>query len=373
MTEFELKQGLSQEIGLPRAVEERLAQACAQATAEKARPVRRRRPLRAVRIGAAAAAAVAVLSVGAMAASFASHSAVFQGFFGNESHPSLQYGADYDERGLYLMNNERLPVDEEQAEALVGAYLPEESYTWQIGAYTLTVESYLLDENTGTAKVNYSLHRPGGLEGITVDRRTGCADFYGKGSILPSFRALCSDPESPFYGEYLLLGEGGQVDLARSTEDTLYLTESLTLAPDTGWADGGWKAADGLRIEVFGLRFAESDVMADMDPLATLDLPGLESLPAVTLADPETGEPAAVISAIAMKLPDSPRLDYDTDISVTLDDGSTYVVYDFKNHLGNNDSISRGEGTLRVIFNRLVDPARVASVTVDGVTYAVNG
>ena len=356
MTEFELKQGLSQQIELPKAVEDRLAQAYAQAAAEKAHPGQRRHPLRAARTGVAAAAIGAALCISAMAAGFVSHSGVFQRFFGSESRPSLEYEEGYDERGIYRMNNERVPVDEEQAEALVGAYLPEESHSWQIGEYTLTVESYLLDEHTGTAKVSYSLYRPGGLEGITTDGQTGHVDFYGQGSILPGFRALCG-------GEYLPLGESGQADLTRSTEDTLYMTEALI-------AGAGWRAADGLRIEVFWPRFMDFRVMADMDTLAVLDLPGLESLPAVTLADPETGEPAAVLSAIGMKLPDSPYLDYDVCIAVTLEDGSVYTVYDFENHLGNNDCLALGDAP-QVVFNRLIDPEQVAAVTIDGQTCAV--
>ena len=49
-------------------------------------------------------------------------------------------------------------------EALVGDYLPKTGYVWQVGEYTLTVESYLLDEHTGAGRVYFTLERPGGVE-----------------------------------------------------------------------------------------------------------------------------------------------------------------------------------------------------------------
>lgn len=349
MTELELKKILGQEIEIPDQVEERIRQACAQAKPAQQKVRRSRRPLR---IGAVAVAACAALSVGALAVNFSSHGAVYQAFFGNESHTSTVYTEEYDEYGnlrVGSLNEERVPVDEEQAEALVGEYLEDTGYVWQVGEYTLTVESYLLDENTGTAKVSYSLHRPGGIEGAVVDGSTG--HIYIDGGNLPHFCALIQNEERASFGTYIPFAGHDRVDLTRSAEDTLYITSSM--------AEADWSAADGMQIE-----FEEE----------TLVLPAMESLPAVTVNDPETGEPAAIFSAIGLKIwvDDMDRVDY---VALTYADGTQYVLKDKASNLYNTDYAcghgKRPNMEVQYCFNRLVDPEQVVAVTVNGTIYTV--
>ena len=292
----------------------------------------------------------------------------------------------YDESGkliLDLPNKEQVPVDQAQAEALVGDYLPDTGYVWQIGEYTVTVENYLLDENTGTAKIYYTLERPGGVEGIFVYPETGEIGWDVSGISPLLFSAFVDGEWSRMRG-----GKGIYADLERSTADTLCIMEAM-INPEN------WSTEDGLQIEFRDLRLNEGSEL-DMSLVATMELPGVKSLPAVTVLDQETGEPVVVFSAIGMKVwTEHNRID---DIVLTYADGSEYVVEDKAAYIQNYDyalwSASQSsetideepstfagdlpgpapdpeQWTLHLCFNRLVDPEQVVAVTVDGTTYAV--
>lgn len=382
MTEFELKKTLGQEIEIPSEVEERIHQACSQARPAPRAVRRSRRPLRTALV---AAAVVAALSISAAAVYAVNHGPTFQMFFGNEGRSSTEYTEVYDEYGNFYvasMNEERVPVDEERAEALVGEYLSDTGYVWQVGEYTVTVENYLLDENTGTAKVYYSLYRPGGVEGI-VWGENGEVGWDGSGIIPLQFSAMVDGEWSWLRG-----GKGIYADLERSTADTLCIMEAM-INPEN------WSAEDGLQVEFRDMRLNEGSEL-DRSLVATMELPGVKSLPAVTVLDQETGEPVVVFSAIGMKVwTEHNRID---DIVLTYADGSEYVVEDKADYIQNYDyalwsasqsSETLGEEpsafagdlpgpapdpeqwTLHLCFNRLVDPEQVVAVTVNGTTYSV--
>lgn len=368
MTEFELKKTLGQEIEIPLGVEERIHQACAQVRPAPRAGRRTRRPLRTALV---AAAMVAALSISAAAVYAVNHGPAFQMFFGNESRPSVEAQQEYDEYGrlsLNLPDTERVPVDEDLAENLVGDYLPDASYTWQIGEYTLTVEDYLLDEHTGTAKIYYILSRPGGVEGLTVFPQDGNVAVDGTGIGLPHFCVLQGEIGSYFDGSWMPLHENTYLDQSRSTEDTFYLVASL--------AGEGWSAADGLHVEFHDLRLKdESGQGLYVGLVETVELPAVESLPAVTVTDPETGEMAACFSAIGMVL-DARHVEpgsYVKYVALEYADGTSYVVKDSVANVDNSEyGVYNLDNTqLRLCFNRLVDPERVVAVTVDGTTYSV--
>lgn len=373
MTESELKKMLGQEIEVPEKVEERIRQVCAQT-----KPASRvtRRFSRTLRTALAAAAAIAVLGITAGAVYVANHRPAFQAFFGNESRASTEYAEMYDEDGnwyMTTMNEERVPVDVEQAETLVGEYLSDTGCVWQIGEYTVTVENYLLDENTGTAKIYYSLKRPGGVEGIYVDGETGEIGWDGSGISPLLFSALADGEWSRMYG-----GKGIYADQGRSAADTLYIMEAMINTKN-------WSAEDGLQVEFRDFRLNQDSAL-DMSLVAAMELPGVESLPAVTVLDRETGETVAVFSSIGIKVraEDVEKID---EITLTYADGSEYVVLDDAANIQNYDYALWGhameiEGQdplpaqvigqryLHCCFNRLVDPEQVVGVTIDGQYYA---
>ena len=246
-------------------------------------------------------------------------------------------------------------------EALVGDYLPKTGYVWQVGEYTLTVESYLLDEHTGTGRVYFTLERPGGVEGLQITPEDGEAWADGSGISLNFCAGGADGTWTPMSGRFY-------ADQNRSTPEKLYLTAALGAA-------SGWKAEDGLHIRFHDLR-RNRDSERDVSLVAEMELPGVDSLPAVTAVNPKTGGTAACFSTIGMLVDTSYLEDGDSVRYVALEyaDGSTYVVQD---DAGNVDNAEYGlynmDGTqLRLCFNRLVDPAQVVSVAVDGAVCAAN-
>ena len=280
-----------------------------------------------------------------------------QGILGN-GRPSWERTEIYDELGrlTYWPKRETVQVDAAQAQALLGDYLPESGYRWQIEDYTLTVEGYVLDEYTGTAKFYYTLEHPGGFGDGAVDWELGLLNYtVYRGSVTFTTQ---SDADWPW------ISGRCYVDVSRSTEEKLCIVESAASL-------GGWKAEDGLRVKftVHGETDRDDDVLS-----ADLELPGLKSLPTVSVPDPATRETVLELSAISLmlKTEDMDLVDY---IALDYADGTRYVVRDDANGLDNTDyglgSGSRPNMILREVFNRLVNPSQVVGIHVDGKYYPV--
>lgn len=266
----------------------------------------------------------------------------------------------YNEYGVleaYWPNREMVEVDPAQAQVLLGDYLPECGYRWQIEDYTLTIEGYVLDEHTGTAKFYYTVEHPGGFGNGAVNWERGWLDnqFYRVGVTFDTM----SDGSRPWFGGCLYL------DVERSTEEKLYIVESMA-------NESGWKAEDGFIVNfvVYGETAKDDNVMS-----VKLELPGLKSLPTVSVADPATGKTVAELSSIGFLLKAGGDMDEVDYIALDYADGTRYVVRDDANSLDNTDygliSGERPNRDLRHVFNRLVDPSQVTAVVVDSQRYEI--
>lgn len=258
---------------------------------------------------------------------------------------------------IYWPNREVVEVNPAQAQALLGDYLPECGYQWQIEDYTLTVGGYVLDEHTGAAKFYYTVEHPGGFGEGAVDWEHGWLnnEFFRVGVTFETQ----SDVSRPWFGGRWY------VDVEQSTEEKLCIVNSAT-------NDSGWKAEDGFIVNftVYGKTARDDDVIS-----VKLELPGLNSLPAVSITAPATGKAVAELSPIGLLLKPGGDMDEVDYISLDYADGTRYVVRDDINGLDNTDygliSGERPDRDLRLVFNRLVDPSQVVSVTVGGHRYEV--
>lgn len=369
MDERKLHEILGQDLEVPDMVNKKLQETYA-LVAQKQPPAKGWgfRPLRTVLIAAAAAA----LLCGTAAAAYdyyvrqnvtVDEPQVVQGIVGG-GQPSWDESHKYDQFGneQYHPRREVVSTDPLQAQALLGNYLPECGYQWQIEDYTLTVEGYVLDEHTGTAKFYYTLEHPGGFGDGAVDWEHGLLD--------KSICKVCVDFTALSGADELWFGEREYVDVARSTEEKLCIVTSAA-------SSKSWKAEDALAVNfvvrgdihtVDGNTFRDDDVLS-----AVLELPGLNSLPTVSAVDPVAGT-AVELSAIGLKLQceDIDQVDY---IALDYAADTRYVVWDEANHLDNSDyGMGYGEipnMTLRMVFNRLVDPSQVTAVIVDNQRYEV--
>lgn len=256
-------------------------------------------------------------------------------------------------------NRETVPADPALTQGLLGAYLPENGYQWQIEDYTFTVEGYVLDERTSTAKFYYTVEHPGGFGEDAVDWAHG----------------LLNDAAFPVSIDFLTgPGEdadwfGGRIyaDTARSAPEKLCLTASMAAEP-------GWKAENGLTIRfcVRGALHTENQRTWREDPVQTalLELPGAPALPTAEFSA-DNGA-ALTLSAIGMCF-DCEDIDTVRRVKLECADGTSYVVTDWDSSLDNADyELGLGEQpnmTIHLVFNRIVDLSAVTAAEIDGVRY----
>ncbi len=368
MDEKQLHDILGQNVEVPDMINKKLEQTYG-LMLQKKRPAKRRgfRPVRTVLVTAALIAALCATATAAYQL-FRQDVAVskpqlVQGILGSGG-TAWDEEKNYDQMGRlsYWPKRELAPVDEEQAMKLLGDYLPESGYQWQLENFTFTVEGYVLDEHTSTGRIYYTMERPGGFPEGVVDWEHGMLDFTKVDFDLPIF-----EPQTEMNWPWF--GSRQYVDVNRSTPEKLVIVEAL--ANPLAASDTGWKAADGLCAKFYDGKKA----------IANLELPGVESLPAVTVKNPETGETAVTFSAIGMMLdtqylrsylPNGDEI-HDTMKYLALEyaDGTSYVIWD--GGLDNSDYVCSDEkSTLHhICFNRLVDPDQVTAVVVNGQRYEV--
>ena len=375
MNEQKLCEILGQNVEVPAMVDNKLKNTYAQLEG-KERPAKRRgfRPVRTVLIAAAAA----VLLCGTAAAAYdyfytrqnvaVDEPQTVQGIVGG-GQPSWNEEQVYDEHGKLdhnWYNRQTVPADPDQAMALLGDYLPESGYQWQIEDYTLTVEGYVLDERAGTAKFYYTVEHPGGFPEDAVDWQHGYLN-YTANMLYVTFESM-SDVDWSFS-----FGGRTYVDVDRSTPEKLCLV-------DSGAAVGtGWKAEDGVRIrfsipgEEHQQDIGDKHIISRDDPRVEgeLELPGVKSLPSISASDPAAGT-AVELSAIGLKL-NCEDMDMVGYVALDYADGTRYVVKDKASNLNNADyGLGGGERpnmVVRYVFNRLVGLSQVTAVVVDDQRY----
>lgn len=353
MDEQKLQDILGQTVEVPDMIDKKLKETYA-GLEGKRRPAKR--GLRPVRTALIAAALAAALCVTAMAAYQIFRQDVevnkpqlVQGILGGGEVAWDSEERSYDARGslIYCPKRELVPVDVERAMELLGDYLPPSGYQWQLGDCTFTVEGYVLDEHTGTGRVYYTLERPGGFPEGAVHWDKGTLNKEKLGLDMSDFE-IRSATDWPWFGSRQY------VDVDRSTQERLVIVQGLATAQED------WRAEDGLRFGLLG---------------EILEMPGVKSLPAMDIADPETGETVVTLSAIGVEVryPTSETAHgYIGYLALEYADGTSYVIRE-----GGTDNADYAIGDehltrLRLCFNRLVDPNQVAAVIVDGTRYEVN-
>ena len=167
-TEKDMRDILNQDIHISDMVETRIQETYSQLGKKNVR----RRKAGSVRKIAAAIAAVCLFVPGVVYAS--SKTEFFQAMFGNETRESngvLEREVDTGKEGkdakvtVTLPSREYVPVDEEQAEKEIGAYVSEEPIVKKAGSHTLTINSFVYDKN-------------GAMMYFTLERR--CYGLYGR-------------------------------------------------------------------------------------------------------------------------------------------------------------------------------------------------
>lgn len=355
MTELELKAVLGGDLTVPMTVE--LGMNAAFDMVRKGTG-RRRGKGRLGRTLLLAAALCALLVAACAAAYLAIHEGFYEAMFGA---PELSRPAEtkFDDEGAWvytLPKTERVPVDVERAEALVGDHIVDLGQSVTVEGYTFTFQSHLYDPVSGVGRLYYTVENPDGLGGITVwegDREVSFPGQRGEAGIGgPSF-----------------FGSRGTLMAARTYQAPEGSTGEL-MALCTSYTCEGFQDDESVRVELWTRLDVESHLSAEVTPVLERFVLPIET----GMSGRTAGEGAVSLSAIGVAV----NLDelQETEVrSMALEyaDGSAYTVIDRDGAVDNSAyattyRIESGCAGNRSVyaFNRLVEPDQVTAVTVNG-------
>ena len=295
-----------------------------------------------------------------------------------EAHQELVYEAEKDS-SYYIAYPARdyAELDPETAKALIGDCVQELSLSQEVDGTTITLLSAVRDNNS--AVVALTLEKEGGVDILDYSQ----LDNEAKG-------AWFSEKSTFLFN----IGYGGNlyVDLDKSTDDKLYCydyvplntfgTGSLRMEIEQYPCTLGER--DALLAEEYGSEQAQA--VENGKKTTELRIPCEKRLGSTTFTNAGGGQ--IEMSPISMNIDMNtglgltPGQAYDPysayKIVITYRDGSTYTVLEHEypdvyacDEYIDNTSYSCGslDNEFLLIFNRLVDPEDVVSVTVNGIEY----
>ena len=295
-----------------------------------------------------------------------------------EAHQELVYEAEKDS-SYYITYPARdyAELDPETAKALIGDCVQELSLSQEVDGTTITLLSAVRDNNS--AVVALTLEKEGGVDILDYSQ----LDNEAKG-------AWFSEKSTFLFN----IGYGGNlyVDLDKSTDDKLYCydyvplntfgTGSLRMEIEQYPCTLGER--DALLAEEYGSEQAQA--VENGKKTTELRIPCEKRLGSTTFTNAGGGQ--IEMSPISMNIDMNtglgltPGQAYDPysayKIVITYRDGSTYTVLEHEypdvyacDEYIDNTSYSCGslDNEFLLIFNRLVDPEDVVSVTVNGIEY----
>ncbi len=316
-----------------------------------------------------ACAALSVAAVGTVAYAAAS-TGFFQTAFGDKGQQDLAaYEAESKLGYTQIMPARQwADVDLDEAQRLVGDYVEEIDKSVSFAGYTLTIGSCVVDEN-GLAVAGFELENPDGVP-VSDDGLAGAYGYLSFEATSDIAMIEAADPSGEHRAETVAL-----VDRDASTETrvvgSLYFDMGARsgmsvedgvawyLLPRDGAAETG--ACDKISftptklLPVRALATEDGGVTASISALGlVLNTPD-DAGRQLTMADAATGEDLQVTAP-----------EWVTQaIRVTFSDASEYVVRDGETTNTAGGSLAEDFSSQSVIFNRLIDPADVASVTVN--------
>ena len=364
MNEQKLYEILSAPVPVPEQVRARMTETCQSLPERQRAPVPRLRP-RWRRTLLAAAMVTGVLAISAAGASLLDNGAFYEALFGNGSVTSRDVEAVYDpavDDTYILPGSQRVPVDQEQADALVGQAVAQSGAQAQAGGCTFTLAQHLYDPVSATGRLYFTVANPDGLEDITIFPETNEA-------VLPG------EMGRPGPGLTIWGSQGTQLagrvyrDPAQSDDTRMALYFCYT-------ANGGLAQGEQVQLHIW-LRGTNGEETPQ--DAAVLTVPAGQPLEGVTATAPD-GTWAARFSAVGMVVNTQSFESGDAIESVALicADGSRYVVISREENLDNTlyaTQFNRSNGMAvdwnAYLFNRLVDPAKVTAAEINGQSFPI--
>lgn len=236
-------------------------------------------------------------------------------------------------------------VDEETAAALVGEAVTAIGETIAMGNYTVTLDSYVMDDN-GVGVVTWTVANPNGVG--QVDEAGGGVVYFGPASFMaePVFESGT--------GEYI--NSRAVRDDSLTTDTELHLVSYIATSCDVESTDGVV-----LNLNISGEKKEIVFPAADVVESVVFD----------------AGEYTAYVSPMSIRFEapfgegaENPWVP--GNLRIQFADGTEYVCQQEEPYMENTvfshywSLDGNGLGDLVYVFNRLIDPAEVASATIGG-------
>lgn len=341
-------------------------------------------PSQGMRFARIAAAACLILVVTPIAANAATDGELWNRIWGNSgrqniaSHDEVVYeeekGTSYT---VTYPQRDYEAVDPQKAEELIGDNVSFEPVIKEFGDTTLTILSSVIDGNA--AVVEFTLEREGGVNALNysqLNNEAKGADF--------------SD-EADFYFGFKECNGSIFVDLEKSTNDKLYCYYYMVM---DAWGNG----VDGLtleteqypctRKELFEAEGAAYEELSNKTATDSISIPLKQQVATTEYRNPDNG--CAMVSPLSLKIDMNTGLGLTEEeacdpynayyVAINYKDGTNYVITDeareglhsCETEIDNSSYVCGGlDNSLTFVFNRLVDTAKIDSITVNETTYTL--
>ena len=258
---------------------------------------------------------------------------------------------------------ERVDVDPEQAEALIGEYIAQVGTVVELGDLSFTIDNAIMDEN-GLACIRYTVENPNGLEVKDL--------YYAEYGEFPPYSVNFETDQGQILSDETLEDQTLRTETRRTFVS--YITPFAPVAAEEGmvmeislWLDSESKGPSA-RVNIPAATKAEAREFSGGDLLVSVSPIGIT----IQIADagpllPQEG--GRTNPASPVPTPDSSSPYYELKIEelrILYTDGSEYVV--FGEGCYNASKGSSHDKTLRFVFNRLVDTGSIETLVINGET-----
>ena len=329
----------------------------------------RRRSASMTRLYKLAAALAACIAIPAGVYAAVTHTEFFNNAFGNTGRQNTAVHEEIIvEEGKSITvtypKREYIAIDEAKAEALIGMQTNSDPISVDINDHTLTVLSTVRDENA--IVMEFTLQCETGVTALMYDKLTNESKGAGM-SDQATFYFHIADTSDYIY-----------VDMDRSTDTLLHCYYY-------GLFVHGGSLKDG-ETPILNIQYWDKPLhnRSDQDIIhkKNIAIPAEHILDATAFTS-ETGgilrcSPISFMVDMAKGLGLTKGQAYDPAyldaITINYTDGTDYQVFDRDMNIDNTSNLCGGTGEnnteLMLIFNRLVDPAKISTITVNGIVYS---
>lgn len=312
-------------------------------------------------------AAALVLALSVTAYAVGEYTGFFETVFGDEAIGSwdTEHKTFTDEDGNVwkeydIPGQERVSVDPDQAQALVGDETVNVGQSVTVEGVTFTVEDFVMDAN-GMGVLTYTMEDPNGFPGVEFDGSFMRPDPTVVGSLLQPQMTIQNAN-----GKELGWMNNMQFVAASGTDTKKTVVYYFTATDTDSLAD-----AEQLKLTFFIVTDYDAD-SGDIDTKEGGVIFPLSQAVAVTpLAGPDGW--SASISPVGLQIVPPEGNPYGVnyvfgDLTIHMTDGTEYALEQDDPYMSNYILGGYGEDddATSIVFNRLIDPAQVESVTAVG-------